>query len=64
MPTQPKKGRRKPSSTRRNADLVRAKRILRAHLPALRERYAITSLGIFGSYVRGDQKKKSDLICW
>ncbi|MBI5303995.1 MAG: nucleotidyltransferase family protein [Chloroflexi bacterium] len=61
MPTLPKNGRRKSSSTRRNADLARAKRILRAHLPALREHYSITSLGIFGSYVRGDQKKKSDL---
>jgi predicted nucleotidyltransferase len=45
----------------RNPELTRAKRILRAHLPTLRERYAITSLGLFGSYVRGEQKKKSDL---
>ncbi|MBI3913583.1 MAG: nucleotidyltransferase domain-containing protein [Chloroflexi bacterium] len=34
---------------------------MRAHLPALRERYAVTSLGVFGSYVRGEQKKRSDL---
>ncbi|MBI3788426.1 MAG: nucleotidyltransferase family protein [Ignavibacteriales bacterium] len=46
---------------RRNHELIRAKRILRAHLPALRERYAVTSLGVFGSYVRSEQKKKSDL---
>jgi predicted nucleotidyltransferase len=45
----------------RRTELTRAKRILRAHLPALRERYSITSLGMFGSYVRGEQKKKSDL---
>ena len=45
----------------RSTELARAKRILRAHLPALRERYSITSLGVFGSYARGEQKKKSDL---
>jgi predicted nucleotidyltransferase len=61
MPAYPKNGRRHSSPTRRNVDLARAKRVLRAHLPALRERYSITWLGIFGSYVRGDQKKKSDL---
>ncbi|MCS6937353.1 MAG: nucleotidyltransferase family protein [Candidatus Bipolaricaulota bacterium] len=27
----------------------------------LREKYRVKSLGIFGSYVRGDQRKKSDL---
>ena len=42
-------------------ELVRIKRILRRHLPELRERYAIQSLGVFGSYARGEQKKKSDL---
>lgn len=36
-------------------------RILRARLPVLRERYGIRSLGVFGSYVRGDQKRRSDL---
>jgi predicted nucleotidyltransferase len=61
MPTRPKNGRHKSSPTHRNTELARAKRILRSHLPALREGYAITSLGVFGSYVRGDQKKKSDL---
>lgn len=40
---------------------MRAQHILRSHLPALRERYAVKSLGVFGSYVRGDQKKRSDL---
>jgi len=34
---------------------------LRAHLPELRERYGITYLGIFGSYVRGEQKTTSDV---
>lgn len=34
---------------------------LRAHLPELRQRYGIRSLAVFGSYVRGEQKRRSDL---
>ncbi|NUO83355.1 nucleotidyltransferase family protein [candidate division KSB1 bacterium] len=34
---------------------------LRQQLPELRARYGVRSLGIFGSFVRGDQKKRSDL---
>lgn len=34
---------------------------LRKHLPALRERYNVASLGLFGSYVRGEQKEHSDV---
>ncbi|MGO9572535.1 MAG: nucleotidyltransferase family protein [Desulfomonilaceae bacterium] len=30
-------------------------------LPALREKYGVTSLGIFGSYVRDDQSRGSDV---
>ncbi|MDZ7304152.1 MAG: nucleotidyltransferase family protein [candidate division KSB1 bacterium] len=41
--------------------LEQALRILRAQLPALRERYGVKTLGVFGSYVRGEQKKRSDL---
>ncbi len=36
-------------------------RILREHLPELRERYGVESLGIFGSYVRGEEQQDSDL---
>ena len=36
-------------------------RILREHLPELREKYAVKSLAVFGSYVRGQQRKRSDL---
>ena len=61
MPTPKKNGHPTRKPVRRNTDLTRAKRILREHLPALRERYAVTSLGVFGSYVRGEQKKRSDL---
>jgi predicted nucleotidyltransferase len=34
---------------------------LRAHLPELRERYHVKSLGVFGSYVYGAQRKRSDV---
>ena len=36
-------------------------RILREHLPELREKYGVEYLGIFGSYVRGDEQDDSDL---
>lgn len=35
--------------------------VLATHLPALREQYAVKSLGVFGSYVRGESRKRSDL---
>jgi len=35
--------------------------ILRRHLPELRERYGVRTLGVFGSYVRGEQRGRSDL---
>jgi uncharacterized protein len=34
---------------------------LRQHLPEIRERYGVLSLGVFGSYLRGQQRKRSDL---
>jgi len=34
---------------------------LKKHMPELRERYGINYLGIFGSFVRGDQKPTSDV---
>lgn len=52
---------RRPLPRTRNPELARAKRILRRHLPELRERYSVKSLGVFGSYVRGEQRKNSDL---
>ncbi|MBI5031971.1 MAG: nucleotidyltransferase family protein [Chloroflexi bacterium] len=48
-------------SKRQDSELARAKRVLRAHLPELRDNYSVKSLGVFGSYVRGEQKKRSDL---
>lgn len=39
-------------------DLVNA---LRREMPELAERYSVKSLGLFGSYVRGEQRRPSDL---
>lgn len=41
--------------------LARFKRILQEHLPELRERYAVKSLGVFGSFARGQARTHSDL---
>ena len=35
--------------------------ILRQHIPMLAERYSVEKLEVFGSYVRAEQKKDSDL---
>lgn len=37
------------------------KRILSKNKLELKEKYHVTEIGIFGSYVRGEQKKKSDI---
>ncbi len=37
------------------------KDILNKHREELRQKYNITEIGIFGSYVRGEQKKRSDV---
>jgi uncharacterized protein with HEPN domain/predicted nucleotidyltransferase len=36
-------------------------RVLRQELPRLTKKYKIRSLGVFGSFVRGEQKRRSDL---
>ena len=36
-------------------------RILKNHKQSLRKRYKISEIGIFGSYVRGEQKRGSDI---
>lgn len=41
--------------------LPRILRVLRAALPDLKARYRVKSLGVFGSYVRNDATKKSDV---
>jgi hypothetical protein len=37
------------------------KKIINEHRQELREKHKITEIGIFGSYVRGEQKKRSDV---
>jgi len=39
----------------------KAFRILQMHLPELRERYGVRELWLFGSYLRREQRKGSDL---
>lgn len=47
------------SSTRQSLGDIR--RILKENFELLREKYNIREIGVFGSYVRGEQKKKSDV---
>ena len=42
-------------------ELDKIKQILRYHKLTLHKRFKIKKLGIFGSYVRGEQKKNSDV---
>jgi uncharacterized protein len=46
---------------RRRPTLDDVLRTLRVHLPELREHYGVRTLGVFGSYVRGEQRPQSDL---
>lgn len=41
--------------------LEKIKEILTRHKEELRERFRVKEIGIFGSYVRGGQKKRSDV---
>lgn len=43
----------------RNVEDVKA--ILKEHKAEVVQRYRVSELGIFGSFVRGDQKKRSDI---
>ena len=42
-------------------DIGELRGILLQHMPLLRERYGVESLGLFGSYVRGEAGPESDL---
>jgi len=42
-------------------NLEEIKKILESHKAELREKYKIKEIGVFGSYVRGEQKKRSDI---
>ena len=41
--------------------LTRIKTILQAQKPYLAARYGVTEIGLFGSYVRGEQQPDSDV---
>jgi predicted nucleotidyltransferase len=41
--------------------ILEIKEILVSHKDLLRKKYAVKSLAIFGSYVRGEQKEESDV---
>lgn len=42
-------------------DIAQIRDILRQQLPLLTEHYGVASLGLFGSYVRGEARPDSDL---
>ena len=42
-------------------DVQELRNRLQKELPRLRQEYAVRSLGLFGSYVRGEHRKGSDL---
>lgn len=42
-------------------NLEEIKKILESHKAELREKYKVKEIGVFGSYVRGEQKKRSDI---
>jgi predicted nucleotidyltransferase len=41
--------------------LEKIKELVRAHASTLLDRYGIRVVGVFGSYTRGKQKKRSDI---
>lgn len=56
-----RKSTKKLSSTTKQDTLDIMLQSLREKMPELQARYGVKSLGIFGSYVHGQQKKGSDL---
>ncbi len=48
-------------SKKTKPQLARVRRILRRHLPEMQTRYHVKSLRLFVSFVRGEQRKRSDL---
>ncbi len=49
------------SSDKKTKDAAYFSKILRQHLQKLVQEYNISYLGIFGSYIRGEQQEDSDL---
>jgi len=42
-------------------DIERIKRVLLQHKAELRKKFKVKTIGVFGSYVRGEQKRGSDV---
>ena len=42
-------------------DIEEIKAVLREHKAALREKYNVDEIGVFGSFLRGEQRKNSDV---
>jgi len=42
-------------------DVDRIRKVLAEHKGVLRKRFKVKDIGVFGSYVRGEQRKKSDV---
>jgi predicted nucleotidyltransferase len=51
----------KSNKKRRSFQLPKAFQLLHKHLPELHEHYGVRGLWLFGSYLRGEQRKRSDL---
>ncbi|MEN6517312.1 MAG: nucleotidyltransferase family protein [Methanospirillum sp.] len=49
------------TNARRTVTLEEVRMALRALLPSLEREYGVTSIELFGSYVRGEQDSESDL---
>jgi hypothetical protein len=43
------------------SEIERFKSEIEKSMPILKDRYKVKTIGIFGSYVKGEQKKKSDV---
>lgn len=41
--------------------LKEIKQVLKKHKPEVQEKYGVKEIGIFGSFVRGEQKRRSDI---
>jgi len=45
-------------------DVETYRRKLHEMLPQLKEEYNVSYIGLFGSYVRGENTRKAILMCW
>jgi hypothetical protein len=41
--------------------LDRIKRIIKIHTPELEKKFKVKEIGIFGSYIKGEERKRSDI---